>query len=92
VTLLDAIVVRRADEQLRGFRAVDEPIRHDRWAIKPTRYEGRRRPALRRACLAGDCRAKVTAHGYCRRHWLLVVHGVALDLEGVETAHRRHHG
>jgi hypothetical protein len=89
MTVLEAIVVRRADEQLRGFRARTELGRHDRWAIKPTRYEGRRPPAPRRACLAGECRGKVTEHGYCVRHWLLVVRGVPLDLEGVETAYRR---
>lgn len=74
---LDAIILRRAEEQVRAYR-MDEPTTHDRWAVKPAQYVARKVDRSR-PCLAGDCDRRVSHHGYCSMHWNRVLRGCPVD-------------
>lgn len=92
ISPLEAIAIRRADEQMRAIR-MDEPVTHDRSAIAPSEYQGRadgrnKRPKRDR-CLA--CDRKPTHGSYCKRHWERWRRGVPVDSElyTLTTAERK---
>jgi hypothetical protein len=76
VSLLDLAMARRAAEQVAAV-AFDHRWERDSCAIVGSETQLQRAP--RRPCLAGDCRARVVAMGYCRNHAQKIRDGVALD-------------
>jgi hypothetical protein len=75
VTTLDAIALRRANEQTAAV-VLDGRWERDSWDVPRDR-----RPARppRRACLAGDCARKVQARGYCHMHAERIKRGIPVD-------------
>lgn len=86
MSLLDQVVLRRAEEQV-AAAAVDHRWERDSWDVTGPRW--RHMPKQRRRpCLAGDCARRVVAMGYCHRHAQKIRAGVALDVD-VNTRRRR---
>jgi hypothetical protein len=76
VSPLEAVILRRADEQTRSVRLTGYWER-DSWDVPASPAP---RPVKRARCLAGDCADPVSGqHGYCRTHWLQITRGIPLD-------------
>lgn len=75
-SLVEVVVLRRADEQVRSVR-LGGYWERDSWdvlnGVTPRRVK-RFRP-----CLAGDCTRPVTRWGYCHVHAQRVSRGVPVD-------------
>ena len=79
-SLVDLVLVRRAEEQMRSLR-MDEPVKHDGWSIKPTQYDGRRDRVWRRErCLACDEPAW-RGLSYCALHAGRIRAGLPVDAD-----------
>jgi hypothetical protein len=81
---LEALAVRRAEEQLATLDLAAEVGRHDCWAIKPGDVIGRDRKRKPRQCFA--CERKATHDGgYCHKHWKQVSQGRPVDCDRLPT-------
>jgi hypothetical protein len=76
VTNLEAIVLRRADEQVRGERLRGYRER-DSWDVPEAAQRARPAP---KACRAG-CGARAVAEGLCRVHVARLRRGLDLDAD-----------
>jgi hypothetical protein len=74
-TFVESVLLRRADEQTRTVRLTGYWER-DSWDVPRAPAP---KPTTRARCLAGDCAARVTANGYCRKHWGRVLLGTPVD-------------
>jgi hypothetical protein len=77
---LEALAVRRAEEQLATLDLSAEWGRHDRWAIKPGEVISRDRKRKPRRCWACD-RKGTYSGGYCHKHWKQVSAGKPVDCD-----------
>jgi hypothetical protein len=75
-SLVDAVLVRRSDEQANAARFTGQH-ENDSWDVPKVAAP---KVTKRARCLAGDCADRVKGlHGYCHKHWLKIVRGIPLD-------------
>lgn len=75
--LVSTVLLARAQEQ--SDAALGGKWRHepDSWAV--LRVWSPERPRMRTTCLAGDCKRKVRARGYCDMHWQRIVNAGTVE-------------
>lgn len=76
MTTLEAIQLRRADEQVRAER-LGGYWERDSWDVPRSRIAPEK--PRRRPCLAGDCDRRVRSGGYCHMHGRRLARGLPVD-------------
>lgn len=86
MTVLDRIVIARAEAQLARWNYRAEPVTHDRWQIRGDWTKDRVPRPPKRPCFAGGCASRVIGHGYCRLHLERIRRGFPYDSDLYEAA------